>query len=74
MSCKCMSKGTFHQVFEGCLCEFDIGTLFFTQNAFYYFRRNNTPLAILKIHNGAKLRYKKKQFSMLHFLLTFPGT
>lgn len=35
---------------------------FFTQNAFYYIRRNNTPLAILKIHNGAKFRYEKKNF------------
>lgn len=76
MSRKCMSKGTFPEVIKGCFCELDIGALFFfffTMNTFYYFRRNNTPLAILKIHNEAKFKYKKK-LSMLHCLLTFPGT
>lgn len=69
MSRKCIRKGTFLQVIEGCFCEFDIGTFFFfTQNAFYYIRRNNTPLAILKIHNGAKFRYEKKTFNATLFV------
>lgn len=34
MSRKCISKGTFLQVIEGCFCEFDIGTFFLLRMRF----------------------------------------